>query len=183
MASFLRSSRLPSFFQRAPLRPTLYKIGALLTWVPMYIWFNDHIAQIMWVTGPSMYPFLNTDYNVSTRKQPVLVNMRNPAGGLKRGMIVSFWSPQHPELMAVKRIVALEGDTVVTRAPYTIPQTQVPFGHVWVEGDHPEYERNTLDSNTYGPVGSNLYVKFRMYGPWPKQAEYDGKTIEEARES
>ncbi len=57
----------------------------------MYIFFNDHIAQIMWVTGPSMYPFLNTDYNVSTRKQPVLVKMRNPAEGLKRGMIVSFW--------------------------------------------------------------------------------------------
>lgn len=56
--------------------------------------------------------------------------------------------------MAVKRIIALEGDTVVTRAPYPFPQTKVPFGHVWVEGEHPEFERNTLDSNTYGPVSS-----------------------------
>lgn len=42
----------------------------------------------------------------------------------------------------------------MTRAPYPFPQTKVPFGHVWVEGEHPEFERNTLDSNTYGPVSS-----------------------------
>ena len=54
--------------------------------------------------------------------------------------------------MAIKRIVGLEGDTVVTRAPFPFSQTKVPFGHVWLEGEHPEYERNTLDSNTYGPV-------------------------------
>lgn len=54
--------------------------------------------------------------------------------------------------MAIKRIVALDGDTVVTRAPYPFPEMKVPSGHVWVEGEHPDYQRNTLDSNTYGPV-------------------------------
>lgn len=65
-------------------------------------------------------------------------------------------SPLHPELMAIKRIVALEGDTVLTRTPCLFPRTKVPFGHVWVEGEHPEFARNTLDSNTYGPVRSQL---------------------------
>lgn len=91
MASFFRPSRLLSTLQRTPLRPTLFKIGALLTWYPMFIFFHDHVGQIMWVTGQSMYPFLNTDYNNSTRKEAVFVHMFNPTGGLKRGMIVAFW--------------------------------------------------------------------------------------------
>ena len=38
-----------------------------------------------------MYPFLNTDYNTSTTKDVVLVNMWNPSEGLRRGMVVAFW--------------------------------------------------------------------------------------------
>lgn len=38
-----------------------------------------------------MYPFLNTDYNTSTRKDVVWVNMWAPAKGLKRGTVVAFW--------------------------------------------------------------------------------------------
>ena len=53
--------------------------------------------------------------------------------------------------MIVKRIVALEGDVVATRAPYPFTSETVPLGHVWVEGEHPE-GRMSLDSNTYGPV-------------------------------
>ena len=57
--------------------------------------------------------------------------------------------------MIVKRIIALEGDEVVTRAPYPFARETVPFGHVWVEGEHPE-DRMSLDSNTYGPVRSTF---------------------------
>ena len=42
-----------------------------------------------------MYPFLNTDYNSTTRKDVVFVNMRNPSEGLMRGMIVAFWYARH----------------------------------------------------------------------------------------
>ena len=54
--------------------------------------------------------------------------------------------------MIVKRVVALQGDSVLTKNPYPFARENVPLGHVWVEGEHPE-ERKTLDSNTYGPVG------------------------------
>ena len=49
----------------------------------------------MWVTGPSMYPFLNTDYNSTTRKDVVLVDMRSPWVDLKRGMIIALWWVAH----------------------------------------------------------------------------------------
>jgi inner membrane protease subunit 2 len=74
-----------------PLRRTLYTLSALATWAPLAIFFNDHIAQLMWVSGPSMYPFLNTDYNSTTRKDVVFVKMWNPWRDLKRGMVVALW--------------------------------------------------------------------------------------------
>ena len=55
--------------------------------------------------------------------------------------------------MAIKRVVALAGDTVETKKPYPFPEEIVPVGHVWVEGEHPESDRWSNDSNFYGPVG------------------------------
>lgn len=68
--------------------------------------------------------------------------------------------------MIVKRIVAVEGDHVQTRQPYPFPTAQVPVGHVWVEGDHPE-DKKTLDSNTYGPVAKSLIVGKVKAVVWP----------------
>ena len=77
-----------------------------------------------------------------------------------------FRSPYRPENLIVKRIIALEGDEVVTRKSYPIDRTVVPLGHVWVEGEHPE-ERQTLDSNTYGPVAKSLIVGQVRAIVWP----------------
>ncbi len=52
----------------------------------------------------------------------------------------------------IKRVIALEGDTVMTKSPYPFPRETVPAGHVWVEGEHPEGTRHSNDSNLYGPV-------------------------------
>ncbi|MCJ1474516.1 hypothetical protein MMC13_003174 [Lambiella insularis] len=162
------SSFRPSFvFRRLSLRNTFLTLGAFATWVPMIVFFKDNVAQPMWVTGPSMYPFLNTDYNSTTRKDVVFVNMWAPYKGLQRGMIVAMWSPYHPENMIVKRIIALEGDEVVTRKPYPGGETAlVPLGHVWVEGENPE-DNKTLDSNTYGPVAKSLIVGQVKAVVWP----------------
>ena len=66
---------------------------------------------------------------------------------------MAFWSPQNPQRLVVKRVVALEGDEVLTRQPFPFASTDVPFGHVWVEGDD---RVHSLDSNDYGPVRSSL---------------------------
>lgn len=75
----------------------------------------------------------------------------------------------HPEKRAVKRIIALEGDIVITRPPYPFAQEEVPYGHVWIEGDQPESNKN-MDSNLVGPVSKSLIVG-RVGGvvwPWRK---------------
>lgn len=58
-------------------------------------------------------------------------------------------SPLDPETVAIKRVIALEGDVVKTRKPYPIEIVTVPEGQVWVEGDEGFH---SIDSNCYGPV-------------------------------
>lgn len=74
-----------------PLRAHVFTLFGVLTWLPVLSLFHSWVATLMFVTGPSMYPLLNTDYYRSTRKDVVLVDMRKPSEGLKRGMVVSFW--------------------------------------------------------------------------------------------
>ena len=70
-------------------------------------------------------------------------------------------------MLAVKRVIALQGDKVVTRGPYPYPVVDVPLGHVWVEGDNRD-GRKTLDSNYYGPISMNLITGRVVYVllPW-----------------
>ena len=66
----------------------------------------------------------------------------------------------------MKRIIALEGDTVYTKPPYPFTREVVPAGHIWVEGDHPEAGKN-YDSNWYGPVSKSLVVGAVGGVVWP----------------
>ena len=72
--------------------------------------------------------------------------------------------------MAVKRVIALEGDTVRTRPPYPFSEEKVPLGHVWVEGEHSDDGNPSIDSNIYGPIPLSLLTgKVRaVYWPWSK---------------
>jgi hypothetical protein len=69
----------------------------------------------------------------------------------KRGDVVTLYSPQNPDLLTTKRIIALEGDLVTPLPPSGPTPVRIPAGHCWVEGDS---RFNTKDSNTYGPVCS-----------------------------
>ncbi len=85
-------------------------------------------------------------------------SLANPGTGYR--------SPTRPEILAVKRVIALEGDSVRTKSPYPFAEERVPPGHVWLEGDHAE----SIDSNTYGPVPVALLVgKVKgVFWPWSK---------------
>lgn len=116
-----------------------------------------------------MSPFLNADYNSSMASDRVWVNMWRAGEGVKRGMVVVYRSPANPERFVVKRIIGLEGDTVITKPPYPFTQEDVPFGHVWMEGDQLDGNK-TMDSNRVGPVSKSLIVG-RVEGvvwPWRK---------------
>jgi inner membrane protease subunit 2 len=168
--------------------------------MPAIIFFNTYVAEIASVHGPSMYPYLNTDPDSSLAEDQCISWKWKAREGLKRGMIVSFWcvngrvlcvdvgcaltryirSPNHPERLAIKRIIALEGDKVDTKAPYPYPTAQVPEGHVWVEGDN---AKSSMDSNTYGPISKNLITGKLVYVIWPwskfgnvNWEEFKGKT-------
>lgn len=74
-----------------PLSPPFRSALSFLTYLPFIAFFHTHVASFMRVSGPSMYPFLNTSYYSSSRKDVVFVDRRDPAAGLKRGMVVAFW--------------------------------------------------------------------------------------------
>ena len=79
-------------------------------------------------------------------------------------------------------MVALEGDTVFTHAPYPYPTAVVPKFHVWVDGDNPDSTK-TLDSHYYGPISMALITGKVTHVVWPLKSvgaipwwQYKGRT-------
>jgi len=169
-----------------------------LTTPPLYICRNHF--SVYRITGDSMSPSLSPDFHNTGKKDWMLfqknLRLADEQGygvdtvlksQLKRGMVVMFWTPHSPDRIAVKRVVALEGDVVVPLAHKKIKGGQrrvgdgagvggdvtVPFGHVWVEGDNSDV---TLDSNDYGPISKSLItgVAKRIVWPWERRGKLTG---------
>lgn len=82
-------------------------------------------------------------------------------------LMMIFRSPANPSHIAIKRVIALPGDRVITREPCPKPSQIVPYNHVWLEGDV-EDPRKSLDSNTYGPVSISLITGRVIAVLWPR---------------
>ncbi|KAL7272672.1 hypothetical protein RUND412_004517 [Rhizina undulata] len=121
-------------------------------WLPAVIFFVDHVASLHVVRGRSMHPTLSPDSNKGLRDL-ILVNRWGATEDLRRGQVVLYRSPLDPETIAIKRILALEGDIVRTRDPYPKQYVTIPRGQVWVEGDEAFH---SMDSNYYGPIPIGL---------------------------
>ena len=67
-----------------------YKTFFIVSWIPAVIFFNEHVGEIAQVHGPSMYPYLNSDFNVNLKKDLCWISRWNPTENIQRGMIVSF---------------------------------------------------------------------------------------------
>jgi len=163
----MASRHFSSVFSRSFARDTSWYLFGIATWFPVIYFFNSKIGTTAKINGASMYPYLNIDYDRSLQKDICYINKWLAKDNIQRGMIVSFWSPYHPEVQAIKRVIAVEGDIVYTRAPYPYPTCEVPHGHVWVEGDGTHGGKNSLDSNTYGPLSKNLITGKVTYILWP----------------
>lgn len=162
-----------------------------LTTPPLYICRNHF--SVYRITGDSMSPSLSPDFHNTGKKDWMLfqknLRLADEQGygvdtvlksQLKRGMVVMFWTPHSPDRIAVKRVVALEGDVVMPLAHKKINGSQrrfgdgagigdkitVPFGHVWVEGDNSDM---TLDSNDYGPISKSLITGVAKRIVWPRE--------------
>jgi len=119
----------------------------------------------MSVSGLSMTPSINPSPNTTLTPDRILLNHWRPTSSLHRGQIIAFYTPHNPERLAVKRIIALEGDGVITKSPYPYSMEEVPVGHVWVEGDGPDGK--SRDSNYYGPLSKGLIVGKVVRVVWP----------------
>lgn len=88
-----------------------------------------------------------------------------------------FRSPLRPEALTIKRVIALEGDTVFPsrtfpnskQTTYPLPYAVVPQGQVWVEGDAIHNGKESVDSNIYGPVSMSLITGRVTHVVWPPE--------------
>ncbi|EPT02753.1 hypothetical protein FOMPIDRAFT_142009 [Fomitopsis schrenkii] len=135
-----------------------------LVWLPTGIVFTELFYTVKSVNGRSMQPTLNPD---TSPWRDLVVFDRLSIRTLRRyerGDVVALASPLDSKLL-VKRVVALEGDTVKTLPPYPDAEVRVPVGHAWVEGD--EYFHSE-DSNTFGPVPLALIDSKLVWIVWPQ---------------
>lgn len=130
------------------------------------------------VSGPSMAPTLLPGDRLLI---DILVYRLRPP---RRGELVVFRLPEHPEIQAVKRIVGLPGEQVGIRdalvtvngvplqEPYLDVQTPWPTegswrlgpGEYFLLGDNRAASR---DSRAFGPVARRLLSGLVWYRYWP----------------
>lgn len=156
----------PSFFSRVTSRlppSSTYRFALKYAYytavgVAAVSFAQASLFEVTGVTGKSMAPTLSPQYDEAGKKDHLLFNRVMAARRLRRGDVVSFWAPHEPEQISVKRVVALPGDTVITRGRYPFKKVAVPYNHVWVEGDN---WRHTVDSNDFGPVSWHSHAFHR----------------------
>nr|XP_026691304.1 mitochondrial inner membrane protease subunit 2-like [Ciona intestinalis] len=113
---------------------------------------DDKVVTYTMVSGSSMQPCLNP---IGSKCNDRVLIDRSPKRNfkkLKRGELVIYRTTRNPDEVNIKRLVALEGDTVTTLG-YKNRSVLVPTGHCWVEGDN---HRFSDDSNVVGPVPLGL---------------------------
>ncbi|CAE6428003.1 unnamed protein product [Rhizoctonia solani] len=158
----------------------------LLWIIPPTLTFTSLVGTINVVSGSSMQPALNPEGPY--QRDIVLVDRWSIVARhrYRRGDVVSLRSPLDPNLIIVKRILALGGDTLETLPPYPDKEIRVPNGYAWVEGDEPFRSR---DSNHFGPVPLGLIESrialvlwpFKRLGPVPQRVDTKRVHIERRR--
>lgn len=132
--------------------------------VVSYLAFDNHVATLRKVEGPSMSPTINpVEYTEKKYQDLDEINVvrelnNNPElvwfwrkFQLQRGDIVLVVDPKNPNCYIVKRLLGLPGDQIVPLGFNETPldPVTVPEGKVWVESDAGYGYR---DSNLFGPV-------------------------------
>mmetsp|Transcript_38149 Transcript_38149/g.95869 ORF Transcript_38149/g.95869 Transcript_38149/m.95869 type:complete len:170 (+) Transcript_38149:312-821(+) len=133
-----------------------------MLWAPVGLYINSEYFRIDRVVGTSMRPTLNL--HSSSGGEFVLSNLLSRTYHMYRpGDIVILKSPENPQQRLVKRLVAVQGQTVRIsdqRGNITVPQ-----GHCWVEGDNPYSSRDS--ASKYGPIPTGLILGTVSAVVWP----------------
>ncbi|KAK6343303.1 hypothetical protein TWF730_010895 [Orbilia blumenaviensis] len=156
-------SRWASILRHGIQLPLAAKVSiGVLSWLPVAVFFFDNVYHVSWVSGRSMYPTFLPDSNAGARDL-ILLKKWNAKKDLKRGEVVVYRSPVDPEVTAIKRIVGLEGDIVMTKKPFPLDEVVIPRNHVWVEGD----DIHSHDSNHFGAISAHLIQAKVTHIIWP----------------
>lgn len=121
-------------------------------------YFSFHLPPLSRKVDP------DDDNDINTNKY----SYRHLWGYPKVGEIVILQSPVRERELVIKRVIALEGDTVLPRtnnnyATAAQPVT-IPKGYLWIEGDNCNISN---DSNSYGPVPVGLFRGVVTHIIWP----------------
>ncbi|KAJ3736501.1 LexA signal peptidase [Lentinula guzmanii] len=146
------------------LKPSTTPGWRYVYWFPTVFVVSNYFYNLKIVSGRSMQPTLNPD--ASLWRDVGLFNRYaiHTKLDFNRDDIVALRSPEDPNRILVKRIVALAGDRVKTLPPYPNPEVVVPQGQAWIEGDEPFHSD---DSNRFGPVPLSLIESRLVAVVWP----------------
>lgn len=120
-------------------------LGGVTMFPLVRLWQEYHPVYFVTIHGRSMHPTL----------EPGQFWLCFASSQFQRGDVVIFRSPTSPDSLFVKRIVAMEGDLVLSNRISNFRTTGlpsvfwIPKGYVWMEGDN---STNSNDSNAFGPV-------------------------------
>ncbi|KAH7887855.1 peptidase S24/S26A/S26B/S26C [Phlebopus sp. FC_14] len=161
--SVLKHSRVSSTEEPPAPNATKRTLRGLY-WLPIGIAFIQFGFTVKTVKGRSMQPTLNPD--TSAWNDIVVLDRFSVFAGrpIKKGDVVTLRDPTDNKKVIIKRVIAVQEDTVKTLPPYPEPEKVIPEGHVWVEGDEPF---RTLDSNSFGPVPLALVDAKLSFIIWP----------------
>ncbi|BDA41476.1 mitochondrial inner membrane protease subunit 2 [Coccomyxa sp. Obi] len=138
---------------------TVWRIAKL---VPVVVAVEDCLYGPASVHGRSMQPTFNPE--PATGHDLVLADKWSiKLYRYNRGDIVLLRSPEDPNMMLIKRLLALEGDWVTI--PGSLELAKIPKGHCWVEGDNPEFSADSR--SRFGPVPIALIEGRVRYIFWP----------------
>ncbi|KAF8913789.1 peptidase S24/S26A/S26B/S26C [Gymnopilus junonius] len=153
--SFLAPSKNSWAFRRS---------WSIIYWLPTGIFLSSYFFHVKTVSGRSMQPTLNPD---NSRWKDVVLFSKfavHTTQEYGRDDIVTLRSPEDPRRILIKRIIAMEGDTVKTLPPYPDQEVKIPPGYVWIEGDE---HFVSDDSNRFGPVSQSLIESKLVMVVWP----------------
>ncbi|PSN71457.1 LexA/Signal peptidase, partial [Corynespora cassiicola Philippines] len=83
---------------------------------------RDHLFTLDTVRGSSMSPTLSPLAHETGQNDRILIKRYHPAMPIQRGDVVTFWKPHRPEEISIKRVVAVQGDTVFPRRGYAVDE-------------------------------------------------------------
>ncbi|MFQ5882404.1 MAG: signal peptidase I [Candidatus Methylomirabilales bacterium] len=130
-----------------------YRLAFILFWsILMYLFFKTYVVSVGVVTDKSMLPMLQEGSYFLVNKY--IYHLARP----KRGDIVVFRRGPYASRQYVKRIIGLEGETLLIRSGHVYLNGRRLTEPYAVGGTYPALGPYTIRKDTYFVLGDNRIV-------------------------